>query len=96
MGERFLAAEQLERLDFDTLSGKEGSRIRSTVVFLLFTLLGFQMFVRGFDFISILLPLAEFGTIAYYGAKLFFFVLFSIGFMFAVIVKQIRKVPGKE
>ncbi len=95
MGERFLAAERMDKLDFNKLSGKQGARIRSTVAFLLFVLLGFELIVRGFNFISTLLPYSEFGTITYYGVKLFFFIPFSIGFLFAVIVKRISKVPGK-
>lgn len=96
MGERFLAAERMDKLDFSKLSGKEGARVRSTVVFLLFAVIGFEMFVRGFTIIATFVPLPEFGNVAYYGAKLFFFVPFAIGFMIAVIVKRIHKVPGKE
>jgi hypothetical protein len=95
MGERFLAAERMDKLDFSKLSGKQGARIRSTVIFLLFVLIGFELIVRGFDFISILLPFSEFGSITYYGVKLFLFIPFSIGFLFAVIVKRITKIPGK-
>lgn len=96
MGERFLAAEHLDKLDFSKLSGKAGARIRSTVVFLLFAVIGFEMFVRGFTIIATFIPLPELGNVAYYGAKLVFFIPFAIGFMIAVIVKRIHKVPGKE
>jgi hypothetical protein len=96
MGERFLAAERMDKLDFSKLSGKNGARIRSTVVFLLFSVIGFEMFVRGFTIISTFLPITSFGNIAYYGVKLFFFIPFSIGFLIAVIVKRITKVPGKQ
>jgi hypothetical protein len=96
MGERFLAAERMEKLDFGKLSGKQGARIRSNVVFLLFALIGFELIVRGFNFISALLPFSEFGSITYYGVKLFFFIPFSIGFLFAVTMKRISKIPGKE
>ncbi len=96
MGERFHPLGGQESLDFSKLSGKQGARIRSTVAFLFFTLIGFELIVRGFNFISNLLPYSEFGTITYYGVKLLFFIPISIGFMFAVIVKRIKKIPGKS
>jgi hypothetical protein len=98
MGERFLAAEGIDKLDFSKLSGKQGARIRSTVVFLLFSVIGFELFVRGFIIISTFLPIVvvEFGNIAYYSVKLFFFVPVSVGFLIAVIVKRISKVPGTQ
>lgn len=95
MGERFHPLGGQEPLDFSKLSGRQGAKIRSTVVFILFALIGFELIVRGFNFISLLLPYSEFGTITYYGVKLFFFIPLSIGFMFAVIVKRISKVPDK-
>nr|MDO8111829.1 hypothetical protein [Candidatus Sigynarchaeota archaeon] len=96
MGQRFLPPGPVEKLDFKRISGKQGAKIRSTVLFLLFSLVGFQIIVRGFDFLKNVTPIPQFGSVLYYGVKLFFFVPFAIGFLVVVIVKRIGKYAGKK
>jgi hypothetical protein len=95
MGERFLPENKSDKLDFHQISGKQGAKIRSTVIFLLFILIGFEFVVRGFNFVAIQASFTELGSVFYYGLKLVFFVPFSIGFLIAVIVKRIGKKAEK-
>lgn len=91
MGQRFMPSTGSQKLDFQQLSGKQSAKIRSTVLFILFILLGFEVVVRGFNFIAVLVTINQIGSAIYYGVKLLFFIPFSIGFLIAVVVKRIKK-----
>ncbi|MBN2152016.1 MAG: hypothetical protein JW839_11250 [Candidatus Lokiarchaeota archaeon] len=85
MGYRFMSRSGPKALDFDRMPGKEAAKIRNGLVFMFFSLIGFEIFVRGFNLLSPLTPVAAFGLYIYYGVKLFLFVPFAVGFGIAVL-----------
>lgn len=90
MGQRFLPKEGFEKLDFEHLSWKQEVKLRNTAGFVFFIVIGFQIFVGGFNFLfNQNLALAnDFG---YYLVKFIFHVILAALTFFLVLFKK----PGE-
>jgi len=88
MGSRFMPSDGPASLDFDKMPIKKSARIRNGLVFLSFSLIGFEIVVRVFNVLSPFTPIASFGLYIYYGVKLVLFIPFAVGFGIALLARK--------
>ncbi|MEX2682224.1 MAG: hypothetical protein Q6373_011525 [Candidatus Sigynarchaeota archaeon] len=88
MGSRLMPRDQRASLDFDKMPIKQSAKIRNELVFLFFSLIGFEIIVRVFNVLSPFTPIASFGLYIYYGMKLVLLIPFAIGFGIALLARR--------
>ncbi len=88
MGSRFMERYGQASSDFNSLPGKQAATIRNALIFLFFSLIGFELVIRVFNYLSTFTSIAALGSFIYYGVKLFLFVPFAIGFGIYVLSRK--------